>query len=128
MTKAFTLSAIADADLSAKKGYVVKLLTTNVYGTPKVGLCDAADVPFGILTQPGNADEDAVSVAYLGYVAEAKIGDTVTQGQRLKVEDGGMLVPVGANDTEDIYVVAMALKGGADGDLIPVVMTGSYQN
>ncbi len=121
MTKAFTLSAVADADLSEKKGYVAKLLATNVLGTPKAGLCEATDVPMGIITQPGNADEDIISIAYAGYVAEAVLGGNVTQGDFLKSDANGKLVIAGEGaSTEDEKIIAQALKTGVDGDMIPV--------
>lgn len=115
-----TKSFISAADLSAKTGYAVKLNGSLTNGQAQVDLAGANETAIGIIKDGGRASGDEVSVVFEGSTNEARLGDTVTVGDFLKVTTGGKLITAGG--TGDDNVIAQALKSGEDGELIPVII------
>mgnify|MGYP001766677445 CR=1 FL=1 len=115
-----TKSFISAADLSAKTGYAVKLNGSLTNGQAQVALAGANETAIGIIKDGGRASGDEVSVVFEGATNEARLGDTVTVGDFLKVDSTGRLVT--ATATGDINIIAQALKSGAVGELIPVII------
>lgn len=88
-----------------------------------VGVADAAtDAIIGIADSVGaTASGDRCEVVLNG-TATCKYGDTVTRGDRLTAESGGMLVPAAPAATATARVVGIALTSGVDGDLGTVLL------
>lgn len=116
---------IADADISAKQFFAVKMKGT---GEPfEVAAITAdTDTPIGILQNDPNAAGLAAEVASPGEVCKASMGGTVVPGNVLVIEAEGDLVASAAFDVDSthvhtIFAVAIALENGADGEIIKVL-------
>lgn len=112
-----TITKTADADLSAKQYHAVKFDTTD----GDVVVAGAGDVSLGIL-QNTPLHGELADIAVAGG-SKAECGASVTQGQYLKPEAGGQLIPVASNND---HYIARALEDGDDGDIISVIITSGY--
>ena len=107
----------AGADLSAKKGYAVKLNGSRANRTPVAILAGANEGAIGIITEPGIENGDRISVCVHGFCF-AKLGGTVDEGNALKVDANGALVA--ATPSEDDVIIARVEQGGVSGDIVQV--------
>lgn len=96
----------------------------------KVGAADydvvpaaaAADVPIGVVTQPGIvAINDRCDVA-LGGIAEVELGGTVARGNRLTSDASGRGVNAAPAAGTNNGVVGIALQSGVVGDIIEALI------
>lgn len=108
-------SFIAGANLTGKVGYAVKADTDN----KEVVLAGANEVATGILTNDNTAGK-AVGVAGLGERVLAKVGGSVSFGDKLKVTTNGLLIVAGGSGDDN--VIAEAQEDGSANDLIYVVV------
>jgi hypothetical protein len=111
------LSLKSGADLSAKKGFAVKLDSSGLV----VLAAAATDAIIGILEDGGSASGDPVSVAGVGEIIRASAGGTITAATHkwLTSDANGELV---ATTTAKDNVCAITLQTAADGDLIRVMV------
>lgn len=103
---------IAGEDLTHKIGYALKVDAGKV----KVATV-AGNECFGIIMNDGK-EGMAVGVALTGDVCKAKLGDAVAMGALLACDENGKLVEA----EDENAIVAKALEGGAENDLIYVVV------
>lgn len=114
---------VADGDLSTAATYQYHFV--KISGDFKVALAGDDEMPIGILMNcPG--DGQAAVVAGAGSVVKLKIGNTVTYGQKLgpKSDGSGEGEAVSASDDP---AIALALAGGSDHDVIPVLIVGGCE-
>ncbi len=107
----------ASSDLSAKQYHAVKCDS----GSRTVTISGAGEQALGILLNiPGNGSLADVSVS--GF-AKAKSGGTITQGEFLKVDAAGKLVPV---STDKDFYIARALENAVANDVFSVQVTSGF--
>ncbi len=102
----------AAADLSTKQHFIVKQ-----DGNGEIVLAaDAADKLLGVLNEPGEADDDTVSVRLRNAQGTAKViaGGTVTIGAYITTDSAGEAV---ATTTSTDQVLGIALEAAVDGDV-----------
>lgn len=115
------ISRTSAADLSAKKGYAIKLDSAN-----KIALSASnADGAIGFLIDGNDATTKTVS-AQLNGICWAKAGDTITLGTHfyLAPDSAGKLVPV---STDTKQHVAIPLSDAVDGeDILVLICRGTF--
>lgn len=106
----------ADADLSAKQFYAVKLASNG-----KVSLASTAgERCYGIL-QNKPSSGGVADVAVLG-VSKVALGGSVSVGDRLSTDANGKLVKASNGE----YVVALALESGSSGETIAAQVVAAH--
>ena len=111
-----TITARANADLSAKQFFVVKLSSTAGY----VALAGAGEGDAVLMNTP--ASEELADIAVMGG-AKVKLGGTVTRGQYGKSDASGKIVA--ATTDKDRYIVKI-LESGVDGDIVSAIVCPGY--
>lgn len=111
-----SLTFVAEADLTADRYLAVKAGTADM---SIIGASSAGERCLGILDGKPD-DEEYGSVVMLG-IATAKCGENITYGAPLQTDTDGTLLTAAASD----FVIAIALHGGDDGDLIPVFVVAA---
>lgn len=118
-TNEFTL--IADADFTGKLGYAVVVKNAMLNNTPYGSIVTNAGVAIdGIITDI-TADGKAgapVAVGRIGDIVFARLGGSVTVGDKVAVKNDGTLV----TQADSAIVVGVALATGASGQRIPVLL------
>lgn len=122
MNDIFTVPGMqADADLSAKQFYCVKMSTSN----NKVSLCTAqGEVVFGVLQNKPDADGVAAEVMALG-VTKVEAGETLTAGDLWGTDANGAAVKIERTNTgADLgdYAAGIVIEGAASGALATVTI------
>ena len=84
-----------------------------------VQAADAGDKIIGVTDRPAAAAGDPVDVAVIGEVP-VECGAAVTRGDLLTSDANGKAVPT---TTAGNAVLGRALRSGADGDIIPVLLS-----
>lgn len=119
-----SISALADADLSANQFYFVKLTGT----TYPVALCNAqGDVNvFGVLmNKPGEATGAAGEVAEVAYAGAPKVvaGAVIARGAKVTPQASGKAETAATGDA----VAGVALEAAAaDGDIIRIALVSKH--
>ncbi len=106
---------IAGKDLTGKAGYAVVASATD----KEVELATANAVCFGILTNDGEEGK-GVGVAKEGKRVLAKIGGTVSFGEKLIADSAGRLVA--SDETGDDNIIAEAEQDAVVNDLAYVTI------
>ena len=108
----------AENDLSAKQYFIVELGGTD--GT--VDVCDgAADLPLGVLLDPGQAAGDAVRVSGVGDIAIGIAGGAIAVGATVGTTAAGKLV---AKTADEDYILGVLIDAAAaDGDQVRFLQT-----
>jgi hypothetical protein len=118
-----TITLHAAADSSAKQYHVVKGAGENGFAL----ITNAnAEVPIGILQNDPDADGQPGEVCIFGR-CKAELAGNVTAFNALSFNNDGELIAApyeAAIGTADLYVVAIALETGVDGDIIDVLCIG----
>lgn len=109
--RGFTISAIADVDLSDKQFHVVKLLENG-----NIDICDEGDVPVGILqNQPYKGQAAAVMVTGQSKVV---VGDTaIVAGERV-ASVGGVVF----TEKEGNHTIGQCREGAGPGQIASVLI------
>lgn len=118
-TNEFTL--IADADFTGKLGYAVVVKNTMLNNTPYGSIVSNAGVAIdGVITDiTANGKAGApVAVGRIGDIVFARLGGTVTVGDKVAVKNDGTFV----TQADSAIVVGVALATGASGERIPVLL------
>lgn len=110
------VSLPADADLSAKQYYIVKL--SNSSGTARVALAGVDDRPIGVLQGKPAAAGRAADVAVSG-ITKVVLGGSVTAGDALTPDSNGKAI---TNGSSDAYTIGVALVSGSSGDTISMLI------
>jgi hypothetical protein len=101
---------VAGADLSAKQYFFVKGDST----AGQVVVCGDGEAAIGVLLNDPTSGQ-AAAVAVSGKV-RVEAGDTVAAGARVASDASGNAISAATGD----YVVGVAVRGGADGEIIEV--------
>ena len=118
-------SSVASGDLPSNQSRLVRMSGAASFEVSAITNGNGQK-PFGIQqNDPANAGEP-VEVALPGTVAKAELGGTVNEGDELgsNAASGELIAaPVeAAMGTADLYINALALEAGADGDIIKVLV------
>lgn len=115
-----TLSVTIDTDLSSKAYHFVKFDATD---DDVVNLCEDASQSSFILLDDGDGSSTPVtgSIALAG-VTKCKIGGTVAAGDKITATTAGVGITTTTNKN---HYYAIALRGGATGDIIPVLVVNA---
>ncbi len=107
---------VADADLSAKQNYIVKVSAVG-----KVDLCGDGEMPIGVLLNKPSADGMAASIAGVGDTAKViAAAGGITAGAAVASDADGKAVTAATTD----FRLGIALDTVADaGDLVTVYIT-----
>ena len=101
---------IADADLSAKQYYFVKIAADN-----KWGVCGDGELGLGVLQNKPTAGLECEVVR--SGISKVVAGDAVTEGAFVASDGNGKAVPA----TSGEYILGVAYEAAsADGDIIAV--------
>lgn len=92
----------------------------SVTGAHQVGLADETTTPVGVLQNKPQATGAAATVAIRG-ISLVQAGAAVTAGDEIVVDTDGTGVPSGTTGA-GTTVVGIAVSGGADGVLVPVLL------
>lgn len=117
---------IAGADLSAEQYAAVKIgaaFSVSAFAA-------ATDDFLGVLQNKPAAAGEPANVVVLG-TTKARLGGTVTAGDRLKVQADGEFVTateITDGSAADEQVVGIALESGADQEVIKICLTGNALN
>ena len=114
-TNEFTL--VADADFTGKQGCAVVVKAELVNRTPVGTIATAGKAIDGIVTDITAGAPQVLAVAKVGDIVFAKLAGTVAVADELEVGNGGALVKKASG-----VAVAKALAGGAEGELVPVII------
>lgn len=122
MNNIFTVPGMmADADLSAKQFFCVKMSTTD----NKVSLCTTqGETIFGVLQNKPNADGVAAEVMSLG-ITKVEAGETLTAGDLWGTDANGKAAKIeGTNTGADLadYAAGIVIEGAASGELASVTI------
>lgn len=114
----------ASGDLSASQFMAVRLTGDESFDIGAITNGNA-QIPIGILQNAPNADGKPAEVAGPGEQCKAELGGTVDEGNFLAPTNDGSLINAPwetSPATADLYLIAMALEAGVDGDIIQVVV------
>lgn len=107
------------ADAAISKGMAVKIGSDDKHVAKGAANTDSC---IGIAQVAVTTAEDTVEVALPGGGGKALLGESVVAGKLLVAHTDGTLVKANASGDK---IIAMALEGGASGDLIDVVVAAS---
>lgn len=113
------ISKLAAADLSSSRYCAVTLNSSE-----KLALPSAGGAIIGILYNEPEADEHGVVYGPGSGQRKAKLGGTVTAGDKCKVDASGRFVTANAADIAAGAAVALCTEGGAVNEIGSVVMFG----
>lgn len=112
----------AGASLASEQFRVVRVNASNDFQVDVVTA--VTDEALGILQNAPDAVNKPAEVAILG-TCKAKLGGTVTRGNRLTFDSSGDLVAateITDGGAADQNVIALALQSGVSGDIIKVTL------
>lgn len=130
VTQAIDIHLVAAADLSAKKGFLVKVDTNG-----KAALAGAGEPAVGVLVNAPAAD--AIAIVRVAGIARVIAGGVVTKGDRVASDAAGKAktAVAGKTDTSDAggaadpligsNVIGVALETGAADALMSMLITPS---
>lgn len=111
-----TRSVTIDTNLADKEYYLVTMDTTDEH---VVNLAAAATAVLFILIEGSNGATTATrGTIVTGGYAKVKLGGSVNAGAKLTADSAGKAITASSGNN----VACIALAGGVDGDIIPVVV------
>jgi hypothetical protein len=114
--KLHVVSLPADADLSTKQYYMLKL--NNSSGVARAAVAGEGSDVVGILQNVPNAANRAAEVA-IGGISKCIAGGSITAGNRVSPDSNGKATAVGSSDD---YAFGVALDSAAAGDIFRVLI------
>ena len=117
-------SFVASGDLSASQYMFVRMSAAASFEVSAITNANA-QTPFGILQNDPAAAGEAAEVALPGMIAKAVCGGTVDEGDLLGCNNTGDVIAAPYETspaTADLYINALALEAGVDGDIIKVLV------
>lgn len=106
---------VADSDLSAKQGYILKVSAAG-----KVDLCGDGECPVGVLLNKPSADGQGASIATIGDIAKVICAEGITAGAKVASDTDGKAVAAAATD----FRLGIALDSTSNaGEYVSVLIT-----